>query len=1182
MIKTRFHLVAWLLVGLIASSASAQLESYKGDPLHRYEGIHSGNKVRTIFYNYGLVGNLSEISGEWPLGTGNEYIGDVTILVGIEYFHPSGDTIHSVVTCRSPRGTDDISQSGVHWGFEPLPGFGSPPLQGSEEPGKVAMSHLKQTWPEFWPDKMYSDVRDQLWEMDDFDPGWSGNWNGFFGKGVTNADQESYWQMDDNMDSEFRVRQDTADVSYTYYPTSMDTARGGMGIRVAGRGFQWSHFLAEDAIIWHYEITNISDFEYDKVAFGMVVGTLSGGRNDAGDDLAFFDPANDITYSYDSDDRSLTPGWVPVSDRINVGYAGYAFLESPGNSFDGIDNDGDSPNNSPALTPDQLREWSVDGITYQPEDKVILIDYVTYERSEAIIPESGILEYSFRGEIRELHAGQVLIEDGNNGIDDNFNGLIDERYGVEINGKRLDHVGLKYKDYRNGFGLDDPMIDEARDDGIDNDGDWDILTDDVGFDGAPSTGDRGEGDGVPTSGEPHFDKTDIDESDQIGLTSFDYFNNRSAERLFLRGDDDVWRRMEPGIIDVVPNSPMDGDFIYGSGYFPLPPGKTERLSIALFMGEDLVDITQNKVTVQQIYDNNYNFARPPEKPTVTAVAGDGYVTLYWDDVAESSIDMSQPEDSRNDFEGYKVYRATDPGFLENYIITDGLGRKVFHKPEVQFDLVDGKLGFFSGGNLGVSYYLGDDSGLEHVWTDSLVENGQTYYYAVTAYDFGNEALNFFPAETPKFIFVDEAGRVTTDVNTVVVVPGVHVAGYIPPVIGMANSVGSYSDGVVYVESVDPTRVEENVSYRVTFDNEDESGEATTYSLHKIHSDNDTRLLFSDDLMFRDENRRITKLFNESFDTLYGNGRGTYDTRSYFEVIETSEFDGLRMFLLTPRYPGRFISGASGWIPSSNVDPDSLIGFDMDLINYPTARFYGEPFYANYRIEFFNTVQDTAIEYHAGFGLVFEERELYFKVTNLRTNRSPILLVAQDSINDGHIHDRSEILILEEIMTDSGLDTIATWSIAFRENEDHGWIYEPAPGDVINFKMYQPFGSESVFEFTPEAAKVTGDLVDLSRIKVYPNPYMGANSQEPVNPYSSGRGERRITFIHLPKDFTIRIYTVRGELVQTINHTQDQTIFDGSANWDLRSSGGLDVAYGVYIYHVDSPHGEHVGKFAVIK
>jgi len=57
---------------------------------------------------------------------------------------------------------------------------------------KFAMSTDPTSWPPYWPDK-----------MNETDPGWTGKWNGLFGKGVFNADQESYYVMDDNNDEEF-------------------------------------------------------------------------------------------------------------------------------------------------------------------------------------------------------------------------------------------------------------------------------------------------------------------------------------------------------------------------------------------------------------------------------------------------------------------------------------------------------------------------------------------------------------------------------------------------------------------------------------------------------------------------------------------------------------------------------------------------------------------------------------------------------------------------------------------------------------------------------------------------------------------------------------------------------------------------------------------------------------------
>ena len=75
---------------------------------------------------------------------------------------------------------------------------------------------------------------------------------------------------------------------------------------------------------------------------------------------------------------------------------------------------------------------------------------------------------------------------------------------------------------------------------LNGNGKWDLgepLNDDLGADGVGPydlqyTGpDEGEGDGMPTHGEPNFDETDKDESDQIGLT------RRRAERPGRQGAD---------------------------------------------------------------------------------------------------------------------------------------------------------------------------------------------------------------------------------------------------------------------------------------------------------------------------------------------------------------------------------------------------------------------------------------------------------------------------------------------------------------------------------------------------------------------------------------------------------------------------------------------------------------------
>ena len=53
---------------------------------------------------------------------------------------------------------------------------------------------------------------------------------------------------------------------------------------------------------------------------------------------------------------------------------------------------------------------------------------------------------------------------------------------------------------------------------------------------------------------------------------------------------------------------------------------------------------------------------------------------------------------------------------------------------------------------GFAFYLGDDSGIEHSYVDSSVQNGRTYYYALVAYNTGNEVPQKYFRRKTKLIF----------------------------------------------------------------------------------------------------------------------------------------------------------------------------------------------------------------------------------------------------------------------------------------------------------------------------------------------------------------------------------------------------------------------------------------------
>src|SRR4029453_2685463 len=126
----------------------------------------------------------------------------------------------------------------------------------------------------------------------------------------------------------------------------------------------------------------------------------------------------------------------------------------------------------------------------------------------------------------------------------------------------------------------------------DEDLDWDSQVDDVGVDGGAGTADAGELDGIPTEGEPNFGRTDLHESDQIGLTGFKM--NRiypgpgnpipTTDNVVFYPDQRAWpQRLFSKFTD--PNVPARFDdplasnynvgFLLASGPFRLKAGATE-------------------------------------------------------------------------------------------------------------------------------------------------------------------------------------------------------------------------------------------------------------------------------------------------------------------------------------------------------------------------------------------------------------------------------------------------------------------------------------------------------------------------------------------------------------------------------------------------------------------------------
>ncbi|MBU2493164.1 MAG: hypothetical protein KJ571_11115 [Bacteroidetes bacterium] len=1175
------------------------VQAQYSDPALRSIGYHTGNRAGISYYNDGQIAGFSvgiDIRGEWPLGSGENYIGDCIPLIGVEFVNDLGDTLQSVVISRGPRNgqfNERHPTKNYFWGWNPTPGFRNPNYQS------VAMSHLPDSWPiQGWNDPVANSWKDEFGKT---------QWFGFFGRGIMNADQESFFEADDQWDDEFNSH---------FKPDANDLNRNGMGLRMRQRGFQWSSFLAEDAIFWLYDITNDGTHTYRKANFGTVVGTLAGGDGDSGDDLGTFVIDESITYSYDSDN---------VGNRgQEVGWVGYAFLESPGNAFDGIDNDNDSQ----IGTSPRFIQGDFAAKTYKAGDKIVLINEsngngvnnynrtvytvkstidTVYSLGKSFIIEPGVTQFreghiagygGVRGEIALPHIS------ANDGYDNDLDGLIDENeaahYLTRVNRGDLP---VSYKNYITNEGLNDPLIDERRDNDIDEDGDWSPIFDDLGEDGlgpedeAYPGPDLGEGDGIPTQGEPNFGKTDPDESDQIGLTAFNFFANSASPDLSI--DSLVWNRMTPGRFDIIPPTPQDGDFIYSSGYFPLFSETTERFSVALLFGEDSRDINNNKDIVQKIYNSGYVFPQAPRKPKITITQEDGNVVLYWDgERSENSRDFVTKE---KDFQGYKIFRSTDANFRDSRVITNALGVLSFDKPLAQYDLVDNFSGFYypSPDLLaafgGITYYLGEnlnglstDNGITNVFVDSTVVPGQTYYYAVTAYDKGDEALEIFPEENSKFIFRSNTGAIITDDNTGYITPGRRPAGYISPnAAEMEKSENFIGTGSGFVEIIDDEKIRDGYNYKVVFQDTSLRQVTSNWSLIDLQTPDTLFLptinetIIVDPLQTVNIPAGITRIFVNGEEK---NFSGTTYTASYDTLVNQSDKfrgstpvrQGIRVQLLNDA-----ISTDSAHTGFTGVEDTLKPQFtQIKVFKGKSAAYDGVGIPNDYKIEFFPNTVGQSVRDTIGFppvpalNNVIVPRSINFKVTNLTTGVEVDVVYPPPSGSQSTAHN----FWLKEHVNGQ---YIKTWNFIFTYNTVGKSL--PSGGSYM-YSTFKQFNSKDSFTFTVEGAKIDNDLAkkDLDKIRVVPNPYVVTHDAEQrlLSTQTSGRGEREIRFTYVPPGSKISIYTVRGELIRTL--TQDN-FYVGDVYWNLRTEENLDVAFGVYVYVVDAPNiGTKIDKFALIK
>lgn len=147
-----------------------------------------------------------------------------------------------------------------------------------------------------------------------------------------------------------------------------------------------------------------------------------------------------------------------------------------------------------------------------------------------------------------------------------------------------------------------------------------------------------------------------------------------------------------------------------------------------------------------------------------------------------------------------------------------------------------------------------------------------------------------------------------------------------------------------------------------------------------------------------------------------------------------------------------------------------------------------------------------------------------------------------------------------------IDVMYTWNAklisqgpAFSSN-DELYIYpytvtrsEIAPG----YPLFYEFESKAPIVGDPSIASANNDL---NKIRIVPNQYYGFNALE--TPITGNF----ITFRRLPKQCSIKIYTLNGDLIKTLEKNDNNS----TLQWNMTNLESVPIASGIYICLIDAP------------
>ncbi|MBU0473729.1 MAG: T9SS type A sorting domain-containing protein [Bacteroidetes bacterium] len=569
----------------------------------------------------------------------------------------------------------------------------------------------------------------------------------------------------------------------------------------------------------------------------------------------------------------------------------------------------------------------------------------------------------------------------------------------------------------------------------------------------------------------------------------------------------------------------------------------------------------------------FTFPTPPIRPVLNAIACDNQVNLIWDRVAEDSTYETFFKEG-NDFQGYKLYRSKDPKMKDAVLVEDSWNIPLLRKPILVSDKIDGIKGYTNYGIInGFGYFLGEDSGLQHFYSDYNVTNGVTYYYVLTSYDDGFSGIGtgFAPSECSYEIEVDESGNLLyNSQNTAIVTPKKSNSGVsIPSIIKDSNNSTIGNESII-PRIFDTKKITEKETYKIKF-------LVDTLEYHELNN----RYRHKNDLLYSNSGFAIYKndntlVYKEDMNS-YAKNNIVFDKilNKYFlnsnELIISEEFEGIQITMDYKSRTAQYSKNKSGWIKGEA---------DMQIL---PSKSESKFFPWQYEIIFTDNSDEytgltnkvKGIRSHDDLPLgpaallLNEKFNFYVLNKSFQLNDGTyekLDLIVHDKNQDGIFNrENDQVLVGHSVTLANQILWAGTvFAIDFSLIKDE--LSMPQPNNIYLVDFDRPYMETDVIKLNVDPkGKLTNNnpIPDKFSLKQnYPNPF---------NPITT------IEFsIAQEGKYSLKVYNIIGQIVSTL---YDKSFGAGNYSATFSSAG---LSSGVYIYRLDGPVGSIANKMIILK